>query len=430
MQIRTTDTGLPTSVLSRASARLNGSVSRAQKGMCDFSYTVPESALACPFDESLLVATTELSGTFRDELKVVVLVGIGGSNLGLSALYRACGAATHASPHAPILVMLDTVSPRILDELRACIEGLSTPKEIVLVVISKSGSTAETRVNAEAAYGMLRTKWGEEAAVSRTIVLSEAYVPLAREARARGFTHVALPAAVGGRWSVFSAVGLVPALLLGLDASGFLEGARAGIRAAVAHGHMNPALQLAVMRAEYYALGYTAHDVFVFEPVFAELGAWLRQLLGESLGKTSVHGERMGISPSVLVGSTDLHSMGQLVFGGPRNRTTTFLSVPAQWSQGPRMETAFGPFTVSGMEGKPAGALMRAIYGGTVAAYRHEQLPFVEVELAALTAREVGAYMALEMVSTMYLAQLLEVNAFDQPAVEAYKTETRKILTS
>jgi glucose-6-phosphate isomerase len=232
---------------------------------------------------------------------------------------------------------------------------------------------------------------------------------------------------VGGRYSVFSAVGIVPLTLLGLDVSALHEGARAAIQASL-RPHRNPALELAAALAEHYARGVRVHDFFAFHSELETLGKWHRQLLAESVGKTREHDhERIGFHASVVIGSTDLHSVGQLIFGGPRNRFATFVTVPSLW----RDETpipADGPFAAEALTGNAVGAIPRAIFEGTARAYSAQGLPYASIELADCTERELGACMGLSMVSVMLLGKFLGVNVFDQPAVELYKQETLAVL--
>ena len=181
---------------------------------------------------------------------------------------------------------------------------------------------------------------------------------------------------------------------------------------------------------ESYLKGLNIHEVFLFSPGLETYGKWYRQLLAESIGKTTDDGTRVGIMPSIALGTTDLHSLGQLIFGGPRNRFTTFVHVDqASRTTRPRISD-HSPFTSELIQGKEAFVVQDAILSGVQRAYRQEQLSSMTITLEALNEREMGALMGLHMVMVMCLAKLFSVNAFDQPAVERYKQETKDILTS
>jgi glucose-6-phosphate isomerase len=187
------------------------------------------------------------------------------------------------------------------------------------------------------------------------------------------------------------------------------------------------AMVLASILFEMYQQGVRIHETFLFDPALETLGKWYRQLLAESVGKQQENGTRVGIMPTIAIGSVDLHSLGQLVFGGPRDRFTTFVSCPATFRQVLPLERE-SPFTHRTLEGVHAGQVMEAIYEGVKVAYTKHNLPYISIEFSSLDARELGACMTLQMTTVMYLASLLSVNAFDQPNVEAYKHEARKRL--
>ncbi len=395
----------------------------------DTSYARPESALATPSDEGVRAEAGALRARFGTGVRTVLLVGIGGSDLGTRAIYDALYGhrEQYAGRHTPRLIAYATVEPGMLSALRDVLKGHERAEEVVLIVISKSGGTTETVANANVLFTLLSERFGKEAAARQSIVITEPSSPLAAAARERSMTIVAMPAAVGGRYSVFSSVGLVPLALLGVDIRALCEGARAGTQAAAPEKGLSSAMVLAAILYEQHAAGLAIHELFLFDPALEMLGKWYRQLLAESIGKTRGDGSRVGITPTVAIGSTDLHSLGQLVFGGPQSRCTTFVAVPSTWQDTPALADD-SPFMLEMLRGKTTGDVMQAIYGGVRASYAGQGLPFVRVELDALNERELGAFMTTHMAMVMYLARLLDVNAFDQPAVESYKLETKRIL--
>jgi glucose-6-phosphate isomerase len=173
------------------------------------------------------------------------------------------------------------------------------------------------------------------------------------------------------------------------------------------------------------------HNTFVFSKDLQAFGYWYRQLVGESIGKKydrSGAVVEVGIIPTVTVGSTDLHSLAQLYLSGPRIVSTTFLSVKAsKTTVSLPVYPEFDDFVVN-IQGKTVFSIISAIMNGIKVAYKNDNRPYMQVVLPDKTAKSIGQLLQWKMVEIIYLGYLLEVNPFDQPQVELYKTETRKIL--
>lgn len=410
-----------------ASTLLDAYRLQVRAALDDHEYRSPESALFAPCDRATRMRIRELVAPFAStKLRTVFLVGIGGSDLGTRAVYEAL--RPHRNTPGPTLQVLSTIDPCAHVQMRDMVQQANSPDELVLVVVSKSGSTMETLVNANVAYTALRERFGD-AANARTIIISDTDAPIASQARAAGICHCPIPSTIGGRYSVFTSVGLVPLSLLGIDIDLFCEGACTTMQSALSAATEDHAAHLARQMYDRYRLGYSIHDFFVWHPELEFFGKWYRQLLSESIGKRDRSGTPVGITPVVAIGSTDLHSLGQLVFGGPRNRFTTFVSAPSHWNSFDTLSSDT-PFTHESLRGRESGSVGRAIYEGVLASYRTDRLPFASITLDAISARELGACMALHMGMVLYLARLLDVSAFDQPDVERYKEETRRILSS
>ena len=182
---------------------------------------------------------------------------------------------------------------------------------------------------------------------------------------------------------------------------------------------------------ENFRMGKTINDNFIFHPELESLGKWHRQLMAESLGK-GTEGEggtvRVGITPTVSLGSIDLHSLGQLYVAGPRDKFTTFVWSASQDRSGVSTERVF-PALAPEVKGKSFAEIMRAIYEGVKKTYIREGLPFVEIVLKDTSPYSLGEFMQFKMIETMFLGRLLDVNPFDQPNVESYKVETKKLLS-
>lgn len=175
----------------------------------------------------------------------------------------------------------------------------------------------------------------------------------------------------------------------------------------------------------------TIHDLFVFSVQLESLGKWYRQLVGESLGKefdTDGNKVHVGITPTVSVGSIDLHSVGQLYLGGPYDKFISFLSIDEHKPTISVPKLAQFDELVANIQGKPLASIMQAILHGVKAAYKKSERPFCSFIWPTLSPYYLGQFMQLSLLEIVYLGNLLNVNPFDQPNVEQYKDETRKVL--
>lgn len=375
-----------------------------------------------PSDQDLLDAIHGLARAKNPGgVKWIILVGIGGSSLGAEAVYQALNlvGASDLKNKLAFLTVADTVDPVDLSNL---INQINTStleaSELLLVVVGKSGQTTETAANAALIHQALSAKFGIEVIRDRVVVVSDDGSPLLALAEREGFSTISIPHQVGGRFSVFSAAGLFPLAVCGVNINEFVGGA-----SLINDSAFEQAKQSALFLAEQYKQGKNIHDFFVFSKQLEGVGKWYRQLLAESVGKNGV-----GLAPVVLVGSTDLHSQAQLVFGGPKNRVTTLVSVE-RYDSDPIVPPVAGfSSLVNGLGGKSFGAVMEAIYQGTMGAYREVDLPVMEIKLVELSAKEVGALMQFLMIQVVCVCRLLTVDPYGQPAVENYKSKTRDIL--
>ncbi len=365
-----------------------------------------------------LLAEVKKIARIHGNVKYIFVIGIGGSNLGAKAIYDALlGYHDPYEPtRAPKMLFADTTDPKIIDTQITFLKKQKL-EDVLFVVISKSGGTTETVVNAEILLRVHHPK-------NRVVVITDQDSPLWQEAQKNKFTLLAIPPSLGGRFSVLSAVGLLPLAVAGIDITELQRGAlEMNKLCTLTDPAKNPALTFASILYAHYKAGKPTNVLFLFHSELASLGAWYRQLVAESLGKNS-----QGFMPDVAIGSTDLHSLGQLYFDGPRDKVTTFI-YSGEILGAPRVpnKTIFGALSRS-LTGKSVAEIMDAILTGTKIAYTKQGLPFMEIELPHLDAKNLGSFMQFKMMETIFLAKLMNVNAFDQPAVELYKEETRRIL--
>lgn len=395
------------------------------------AYDADESSVNLPSDETLLENVYRVvDEKVSDELLYHIVVGIGGSNLGTKAVYDALhGYGDVLEPgHMPKLIFAETTDPEWLQKAVALVKDAVSPDEILISVISKSGGTTETMANFEIIAGALKRKFNEYH--ERIVAITDEGSQLWQAAEEQQITTLAIPKKVGGRYSVFSAVGLFPLVTAGID----VEELRAGAMDMRDHslsetGENTPARSAEVL-AYYYADGRVINDNFMFHSELESLGKWYRQLMGESIGKKeSLDGEILhaGITPTVSLGSTDLHSVGQLYLGGPKDKFTTFVYADETVNISVPDDRIF-PDVNPMVTGRSAKEIMEAIFTGVKIAYSKADLPYAEVVLERLDERSLGAYLQFKMMEMMYLGQLLNVNSFDQPSVESYKIETKRIL--
>lgn len=321
----------------------------------------------------------------QDESEVLVLIGIGGSYLGHRALIE----ALRPKSDLKIVYAGNFLSKRELDfALNEVGEA-----DFSVIVISKSGTTLEPAVAFEAFKKKLVEKYGEKEASSRIYATTDANSgALHDEAVAKDYTRFVVPDNIGGRYSVLTAVGLLPLAAAGVNVEELLAGAAEAMR------ENSPAISYGFMR---YALGKKGYDTEVFasfEPSTAYFNEWLKQLFGESEGKN-----KQGIFPASVIYSTDLHSLGQFMQDGRRNLFETIIDFPTDETNAKVVQAVFKAHTAGG-------------------------IPVLSVKPSSFDERGFGELIYFFELSCAISAKLFGVNPFDQPGVEAYKKELKQLL--
>lgn len=398
-------------------------------------YKENESSINLPFDEELKIEVEKLKkDKCTDDLKYIVVIGIGGSNLGTKAVYDAMLGSYDKYTHSrfPKILFVDTNNSQEMYKLISFLEKkVRKQSEILVNVISKSGTTTETIANAEVIIRTLRRLFGDHA-LSRMVVITDDKSPIAKVAQEKEISILSIPQKVGGRFSVLSAVGLFPLLCADIDIKELQKGAEVMVNKCIESNiEDNPAMLSASILFYHYQNNKTIHDTFIFAPQLESLGKWYRQLLGESVGKEKdKKGEviNVGITPIVSIGSTDLHSVGQLYLGGPKDKVTTFISINnVEYNIEISDERIFENI-ISDINNKKFSEISDAILDGVKIAYKNHDIPFMNVEFKNISEFSIGEFLQFKMMEIMYLGELMNVNVFDQPNVESYKTETKSIL--
>ena len=375
----------------------------------DANYSTDEACLHLPFDESLrqLIAET-VQKKKSEHLREVMVVGIGGSILGSQAMCQAL------RPSGIPFSFYDTVDSRKIITAIETIKRLAAEERQLLVnIISKSGATIETHANGCVILEILKDVFPEWQ--KQVVVTSEPESKLSSWAREQGIDTLPNPPKVGGRFSVLSAVGLLPAALSGLDIKSLHHGA--------CEIDFNEAAASAAIIYLNLKQGRLMHDLFLFDSDLENLGKWHRQLVGESLGK-----DGQGITPLVSMGSVDLHSMVQLYLAGPKDKFTTFVTLERGEAVKVQPMDAGYDDIVPYVTNKTLAEVMAAILAGTKEAYQKRALPFVSLDLESASERELGYFFQFKLVEVMCLAKLMGVDVFGQSCVEEYKIITRHIL--
>lgn len=360
-------------------------------------YDSPESFLHLPFDDEIqkAVATAiKTSGVQKELLKCIVVIGIGGSCWGPKAVYDSIK-GLKKNKDIPKMYFLDQIDPDKIQFLAQELQEYS-PQQAILVNISKSGATAETIINDKLLKEAL-SKGGKSKNFPEFIIRGENSVKNALIAKTEKEHILTLPEAVGGRFSTFSAVGLLPLDLVGIDTQSWRQGGQDATADFLSHPENLTQKALSIF--EQYQHGKIVYNLFVFSQDLISLAEWEKQLIGESLGKN-----QKGILPMISTGSRDLHSLQQFFVGGKPIVQHEFLSIKNK-----------NPF-------------QDIIKKAVLKTYQEKSIPFWEEALEEQKEYFVGKYMQAKFLEVLLLAKLMEVNPFGQPDVESYKQGLESLL--
>ena len=351
----------------------------------------------------------------RSDSDVLVVIGIGGSYLGARAVIELLGSADHKlAPNKPeIFFAGNGLSTDAMGDLIDYLEG----KDWSINIISKSGTTTEPAVAFRVFKGLLEEKYGKEEARKRIYATTDAHKgALKGLADAEGYEEFVVADAVGGRYSVLTAVGLLPIAVAGVDIEALMAGAAEAMDVLAKPGADNIAWQYAAARNALYDAGKSVELLVGYEPSFRFFAEWWKQLYGESEGK-----DGKGLLPASVEFTADLHSMGQYIQQGQR----ILLETVVKFSKSRRTITIPNdPDNVDGLNflsGKPLQFVAEQAMRGTLLAHVDGGVPNLVVEADARDERTVGQLIYFFEYACGLSGYLLGVNPFDQPGVEAYK---------
>lgn len=347
-----------------------------------------------------------------------IVFGIGGSSLGGETLVRCLG--TNDRP----VRFYDNIDPDTLAELDA-VDWTTT----MLLVISKSGQTAETLAQFLGLLPTLESTLGSKLPKHVRVITENPSGALAQIATELGIEIISHPP-VGGRFSVLSVVGLLPAAVSGVDIQTVLNGARnQAERCSVEDIRNNPAFYQASAQYLHAQNGRSICVMMPYVDRLRPLGLWYRQLWAESLGKRDRSGTARGLTPTVAMGATDQHSQLQLYLDGPDDKQFTLLADPSLAAKGARVPERFAQLpAVKPLVRHTVGELLIAEYRATRETLTRRGRPNRTVTLDTRDPAAIGALLLQLELETVIVAELLGVDAFDQPAVEEGKVLAREYL--
>lgn len=363
----------------------------------------------------------------KKESDILVVIGIGGSYLGARAVIESLTStfnnmlSTKQRKYPQILYAGNNLSSNYLNEL---IEYIGD-KDFSINVISKSGTTTEPAIAFRVFREILENKYGIDEARSRIYATTDkAKGALKTLAENEGYEQFVVPDNVGGRYSVLTAVGLLPIAVAGIDIDKLMEGARvAQERYNDPNLKYNECYQYAVVRNILYELYKNTEILVNYEPKMHYFTEWWKQLFGESEGK-----EEKGILPIGVDNTTDLHSMGQYIQEGRRNLFETVISINVPDSDiviNPDDDNLDG---LNYLAGKKLDYVNKKAMEGTIKAHVSGDVPNIEIQMNKLDEENLGELIYFFEKACAMSGSILGVNPFNQPGVEEYKKNMFKLL--
>ena len=372
------------------------------------------------YDKEEFARIRKAAQKIKRDSDVLVVIGIGGSYLGARAViellnHSFANVASKKVRKSPIILFCgNSISATYLADMMDIIEG----KDISLNIISKSGTTTEPAIAFRILRAYMENKYGKEEAKNRIYATTDkAKGALKGLADEEGYESFVVPDDVGGRFSVLTAVGLLPIAVSGIDIRELMKGAK---DASKAYKKMsleeNPCYQYAAVRNCLLRSGYSTEVMVNYEPSFHYMTEWWKQLYGESEGK-----DLRGIFPAGVDNTTDLHSMGQFIQDGARIMFETVVNIDA-----PRrsFEIPNDPANLDGLNflsGMDMNEVNKKAMQGTVLAHVDGKVPNMAVHMAEQNAYNLGELIYFFEKACGISGYLLAVNPFNQPGVEAYK---------
>lgn len=366
------------------------------------------------FDEKEILRIKDVAKRINQNSDILVVVGIGGSYLGARAVIEAL--SNNFKP-SNVVYAGNNMSPDYMNDLLDFLED----KNFSVNVISKSGTTTEPAIAFELLKTLLVKKYGEEEAVKRIYVTTDKEKGiLKKEADEKGYEAFVIPDNIGGRYSVLTAVGLLPIAVAGIDIDKIIAGANDAMQE-YSKTDDNDCYKYAVIRNILYKKGKKVEILASYEPKLHYFMEWWKQLFGESEGK-----DKKGIFPVSVGYTTDLHSLGQYIQDGERHLFETVIDI-----ENPYRDIEFDIDSESHLEylnEKTLNYANHAAMQGTITAHVKGGVPNLIIKLEKLDEYNIGKLIYFFEKSCAISGELLGVNPFNQPGVEFYKKEMFRLL--
>ena len=383
--------------------------------------------LPTKYDKKEFKRIKEAAKRIQKDSEVLVVIGIGGSYLGARAVIESLTSTfdnmlpEEKRKHPQILYVGNNLSPNYINDL---IEVLGT-KDFSINVISKSGTTTEPAIAFRIFREILENRYGIEEARSRIYVTTDKERgALKTLANSEGYETFVIPDNVGGRFSVLTAVGLLPIAVAGIDIDKLMDGARAAqTKYEDPNLKYNACYQYAIVRNILYKLYKNTEILVNYEPKMHSFTEWWKQLFGESEGK-----DQLGIFPAGVDFTTDLHSMGQYIQDGRRNLFETVIRIEKSQSD---IEIKAEEDDLDGLNylaGKGLDYINKKAMEGTIEAHVSGDVPNIVIELPNLTEETMGHLIYFFEKACAMSGMILGVNPFNQPGVETYKKNMFRLL--
>ena len=379
------------------------------------------------YDKSEFERIKKAAKRIQEDSEVLVVIGIGGSYLGARAVIESLTSTfdnmlpEDKRKHPQIMYVGNNLSPNYINDL---IEVLGT-KDFSVNVISKSGTTTAPAIAFRIFREMLENRYGIEEARSRIYVTTDKERgALKTLAKSEGYESFIIPDNVGGRYSVLTAVGLLPIAVAGIDIDRLMDGARtAQLKYEDSNLKYNAGYQYAVVRNILYKLYKNTEILVNYEPKMHYFTEWWKQLYGESEGK-----DQLGIFPAGVDFTTDLHSMGQYIQEGRRCLFETVIRIENSQTDIEIKEEEDNLDGLNYLTGKGLDYVNKKAMEGTIDAHVSGDVPNIVVQLPNLSEETLGHLIYFFEKACAMSGMLLGVDPFNQPGVEKYKKNMFKLL--
>jgi glucose-6-phosphate isomerase len=384
----------------------------------------PAAFLEVPEYPDLTDSVHAVAARIPDRLGKVLVLGIGGSALGAQAALDSLGAKPRA-PGARQVRILSNLDPVTVAD---AIEWFD-PRDTLLLPITKSGTTVETLTQFAIFADRIRSTLGPTGLAEGVVVVTDPEKGAMRRLVDRlGCASLDVPPRVGGRFSVLTAVGLLPMALAGLDIEGVIRGA-AAVNAALDGPDplRHPSVRAAALQVAMMERGASVRVLWAYCDRLATLGDWFSQLWAESLGKPRGDGA-VGQTPLRAIGSTDQHSLLQLFMEGPRDKSITLLTVGGPAPALPVPDLSDLEPDLAEFAGKDVADVFGALRAGTTVGLIEAGRPVLGLDVPRLDAAALGALFQHFEIETALAGYLLGIDPFDQPGVEIGKKYAHGLL--